>query len=191
MESTRFKTNWKTNLTFPRREKSFLAPRLLNHGSHHSTLSKVLTRPTVSRSNAILLLLLARTLYRISLGIFAQCISIRFVALSSISLAVYIRARPTLEYVSPENLHTTQMRRANINLFPVERDRASAEFNRVWQLVVSQLVNGEAETTPVCSACPVPVSLLRFPPRCTDLSAPLLLTLFPFFTLFIPSLYPM
>lgn len=171
---------------------STLAPRLLNHGSHHSTLSKVLTRPTVSRSNAILLLLLllARTLYRISLGIFAQCISIRFVALSSISLAVYIRARPTLEYVSPENLHTTQMRRANINLFPVERDRASAEFNRVWQLVVSQLVNGEAETTPVCSACPVPVSLLRFPLRCTDLSAPLLLPPFllhPLYTLFIPD----
>lgn len=95
----------------------------------------------------------------------------------------------TREYVSPENLHTTQMRRANINLFPVERDRATAEFNRVWQLVVSQLVNGEVETTPVCSGCPVP-SLLCFPPRCTDLSAspppPFPLHPLPLLTLFIP-----
>lgn len=62
------------------------------------------------------------------------------------------------------------MRRANINLFPVECNRASGEFNRVWQLVVSQLVNGEAETTPVCSGCPA-LSLLRFRSWCTDLCA--------------------
>lgn len=70
----------------------------------------------------------------------------------------------------PQKLRTTQMWRANINLFPVECNRASAKFNRVWQLVVSQLVNGEAGTTLVCSDCP-PVSFLCFSSRCTDLRA--------------------
>ena len=63
----------------------------------------------------------------------------------------------------PQKLRTTHMWRANINLFPVECYRATAEFNRVWQLVVSQLVNGEVKTTPVCSSCPMS-SFLCFPP---------------------------
>lgn len=63
------------------------------------------------------------------------------------------------------------MWRANINLFPVECNRASGEFNRVWQLVVSQLVNGEVETTLVCSGCPA-LSFLCFSSWCTDLPVP-------------------
>lgn len=61
------------------------------------------------------------------------------------------------------------MRRVNINLSSVEYDRAAGDFEeRVWP-VVSQLVNAEAGTTPVCPGCPLALSS-----RCSDPGALLL-----------------
>lgn len=118
-------------------------------------------------------ILWSKLVYQISIErVFVPGISIRFIALSSIS-STDTRIYGRLGYLGrantcPQKLRTTQMWRANINLFPVECNRVSGEFNRVWQLVVSQLVNGEVETTPVCSGCPV-LSFLCFPSWCTDL----------------------
>mgnify|MGYP004574019487 CR=1 FL=1 len=127
--------------------------------------SKVFASPAVIPNGSILW---SKLVYQISSGhILVRGISIRFIALSSISSAgtTYTDDLVTRDARMrvPQKLRTTQMWRANINLFPVECYRATAEFNRVWQLVVSQLVNGEVKTTPVCSSCPMS-SFLCFPP---------------------------
>lgn len=71
------------------------------------------------------------------------------------------------------------MSRVNVNLFPVEYDRAAGELTRS---VVSQLVNADVGTTPICPRCPLTSSS-----RCGDLrTSPPSTVIRP---LFLPSLY--